>query len=704
MYLILAVSLFMSLISWSVCCSEQHVCLKDGTCRPIRNNSLSCGFQNSVSAAGWRMLNTTSTEESLLYAERGVCSPGLVQNIEPFSGFLECVRRRNYPNAYSTELASLNPEEESSYHRKHCGRWIDARKRLVGTTKWAFYDEDDVVEAVNNQILGRGAAALGKTDLAKFRVSCKAMLASSHGVGAAAQKAYEHLMSEMPSDLETNADSALTGLGVLSSHFCDAPALVGLSFENDLLVLKIADGIDIKTSVLSESLYAMGGSRRELDDLKAFAELMQTVPDDTASESDALAVIYGSYKGSYVESAASALNPVRTSIPPTLNVLHKFTSVLRLANFGGSQRAAAYVKGLAATCALQIRTNIDGSFGQLQVNSEQATHAALGRMHTPPEVDRFKDVDGEHVFNASRSTWSTTSATPRDLTGSGSIRARCLDLGRMAFLDDFDRAAYELLVTEQLSERIQTMTADVRERVAAEMEVEGNIGRIFSGNADRAWAAAQVRLASVRISGAPRSNWAGSKLPKFVRPDLGSSDGALVILLKQARAVYLDRAVRAVRHNHPCTMPSLFDSSSRNAYLLVSENVMCSMLLPGIIVAPFADERYDDASLYSRLGYIIGHEFSHVTALQHKWQNLYADQLLKGYEVSTYTEGIADLGAAQAVLSTGKVGAVELCAHISQLWCGRTGELDEYMVSSEGLSHPVANFRGDQICKFLLES
>ena len=35
------------------------------------------------------------------------------------------------------------------------------------------------------------------------------------------------------------------------------------------------------------------------------------------------------------------------------------------------------------------------------------------------------------------------------------------------------------------------------------------------------------------------------------------------------------------------------------------------MILPGLIVPPFADERYDDESLYARFGYGVGHELAH---------------------------------------------------------------------------------------------
>ena len=73
------------------------------------------------------------------------------------------------------------------------------------------------------------------------------------------------------------------------------------------------------------------------------------------------------------------------------------------------------------------------------------------------------------------------------------------------------------------------------------------------------------------------------------------------------------------------------------------------MVLPGLLVPPFADERYDDASLATRLGFVMAHEFMHVTAYESQWSEAYATHLLGDYPESTHVEAIADLGAAASL-------------------------------------------------------
>ena len=132
--------------------------------------------------------------------------------------------------------------------------------------------------------------------------------------------------------------------------------------------------------------------------------------------------------------------------------------------------------------------------------------------------------------------------------------------------------------------------------------------------------------------------------------------------------------------------------------MLLSTEFSCAMLMPGLLVPPFADERYDDASLYSRVGYVIAHEFMHVTAFRSRWDNAYADYLLHRYDPQTYIEAIADAGAMATLMHIGKTSNETLCAHVSQLWCARVGTQDRVAGS-----HPLSNERGDYACAFLRE-
>ena len=207
-----------------------------------------------------------------------------------------------------------------------------------------------------------------------------------------------------------------------------------------------------------------------------------------------------------------------------------------------------------------------------------------------------------------------------------------------------------------------------------------------------------MRAAKVRIAGAPRGTWAGIDR-EFRRPALQSDDGALTIIVKQARAVFLDRMLPVATSAGICEHPALYPGVSRNAYLLLTSSSACSMLLPGLLVPPFADERYDEASLASRVGFVMAHEFMHVTAYQSQWNSIYAKHLLGNYPDSTYIEAIADVGAAASLASLDYVSNETICASVSQLFCGRVGWM--LVLNEVPPWHPPANIRGDNVCQFL---
>jgi len=150
-----------------------------------------------------------------------------------------------------------------------------------------------------------------------------------------------------------------------------------------------------------------------------------------------------------------------------------------------------------------------------------------------------------------------------------------------------------------------------------------------------------------------------------------------------------------------CEHPPLFPSLTRNAYLLTL--APCAMLLPAILVPPFASDRYDQRSLYNRIGFVIAHEVAHVASRPELWDQQERDRLLSNYSASAHTEAAADLTAADAVVSTGKTTSEALCADVSQMWCGR--EPTPLWGSSTSVaparSHPPVNARGDRICEFL---
>jgi hypothetical protein len=291
---------------------------------------------------------------------------------------------------------------------------------------------------------------------------------------------------------------------------------------------------------------------------------------------------------------------------------------------------------------------------------------------------------------ARKATMSITSATRP------SARAVCLRAARVAFSDAFDSVSFNQLVTPLLYDRIENMTERLRGAAIATLQAP-LIGNLYATTEKRDAAVEQLRTTRVRIAGAPSGSWAGAD-SNFVRPSFRSDDGAILMLMKQSRAVFLDRLARVVTQASMCSHPPLFDSLERNAYLLLSRTFSCAVFLPGLLVSPFADERFNDESLYSRVGYVMAHEFLHVTSHRGDWDESYAAYLLYRYEPQVYLEAMADVGALATIMRLGVVSNSSLCAHLSQIWCARIGLLSSNRVAS---SHPLSNHRGDHGCEFL---
>jgi len=207
--------------------------------------------------------------------------------------------------------------------------------------------------------------------------------------------------------------------------------------------------------------------------------------------------------------------------------------------------------------------------------------------------------------------------------------------------------------------------------------------------------AVDVEMTHIRIPGAPRGTWAGATRPLPVA-QLDSTDGVFVMAAKQARSLYLDRQSALVYDAiHPCEAPSAYEALTPNAYIYPS--LRCSYYLLGVAWRPFADAAYDDASLVSRFGYLIGHELAH-NNLNYAY-NTGISELTRRYPcASTRDEAFADILGTLGLLSTGLINSSDACSHVSQTWCAR---VPIGMGNCMGQSHPLANVRGDALCQTL---
>ena len=691
-------SFFVAGVSYSLHCSTAYDCIDQGTCYPIHEGY--CSFRNSVTPAGFRIFNLSNNGDSIGSLTRGVCSPGERQNVD-LGGDLVCVRAPSFPNAYMNELVDA---EESTASYRNCGKWIAAHPTVDHAQYWSFFDEaavrDDVVQDIKNE----GSATVAFDDVSRFRAECERMIINS-AVAPSALNAYEYLKAKMVHP--SSPKDVLRHVGVLTSHYCDAPISIGITFgHNDAFSINATSGSNMGSDAASEALYALGESnvarhraREFITELES-APLHALPPISTQELSD---VLDGALLGTWVETSLQIQSPVTIQLSDTIETLIRFLHALSETS---AEHAHAYLLACAAQCAFSTRAVVTGEFGansaveygsdrmQAQRKSKPKL-SAFGRLEAPDyEAERFSPVGQAEVFFASSLTLSmlrSKNVIPIDATTSHA-KSACFSAASIAFADALDTAVLAKLTTPKLIQFLSPLVTSLKDFVAIAIQ-NSRISPLISGEANRALLATQARAVKFRIAGAPRGSEFGRE-NDFERPSFESSDGALLMLLKQANAVFLDRIRLALDGSDLCQHPPLYPSTSRNAYLLTSSP--CAMLLPNILVPPFASDRYDQQSLTSRIGFVIAHEAAHVASKTSLWDMDEASKLLHNYTESTWIEAAADLTAATAIMMTGKVTKQNLCDDICQLWCARTTGIE-----GVGRSHPAPNVRGDNVCSFL---
>ena len=690
------VSLFFALIGHVTVCAEQQHCVDRGTCYSLNSGSPldpSCSFRTTVTPAGYKLLNASVQYDTMQRMDRGVCAPGLRQMVDSVTGDLTCVRKRSWPNALVEEIGDPGA---STDHDRHCGKWIAAGSIAHGEQMWAWFDAEATERDVDNLVRALGASRMATTDLGKFRASCRTMVASN-SAGASTRQAYNLLAPGL------NAESlgvALESVGFLASHYCDAPALVGVGIQDDRFTTKVLPGIVLSSQDLRNALYAVGESRALRDEAIAFADAMRNLHDAALAPTtleQATAVVRGSYRNTWLSELVGGASAVPTDSARN-DPLERFVKTF---DAHGAAKARSYLAGVAAVCSLAAQSMVVHEAGQLlplipqrtRASRDSRRSAALGRLVAPDQ--QHDDVTEETLLNASTVRLSSLAALAS--AGRSSAREVCLAAAKRVFPDDFDRIAFNALVTPALYARLEQLANRLRDDAAVVLS-EDTIGNIFAEYDDRSRAYSKIRATKVRIAGAPRGTWAGVDRA-FRRPDLASDDSALVIIAKQARAVFLDRLLPVLTNSSICEHAALFPGISRNAYLLLTQSSACSMILPGLIVPPFADERYDEASLATRVGFVMAHEYLHVTAFREQWNTVYETVLLGDYPHFQRVEAIADVGAAATVVRSPGVTNETVCASVSQLFCGRVGWMPSWNDAPRW--HPPPNVRGDNVCEFL---
>ena len=690
--IVLVVALGFGLFGGAVHCYEYTACHQAGTCSNAsrgRVMELSCAFYNHVTVSG-DVLYGKGNQSSYQSLTQSVCAPGERLHINSVTTRVECAPWRSWPNALNAEI--MRPGA-AAVHDQVCGAWIDAGPMAPAHIHyWSFYDGLKANAAVRNAELALySSTRLSATDMGKFYTSCQhAILGGSGAIRSSAKAAYDLLKTGL-SGLITER-RVLEAAGFLSSYHCDAPAQLGVTVQGGILKATVFSGSAFNQGVLSEALYAV----EESNAMQGLAEQGNDLLNANRKTSPmaTLTQLEYAFEGATGRTDHDSV-PLQYGVTPELDGLAWMVSDTR----SYYAEAGAYLHGVAALCSFALQGSMtleaagDWSTAKMreqmtQLRAAKPSATALGRLKGTQGTMLVDDPSNVTVAEATTVTWSQLQAEPV-----GNPAADCPALARFLFPDRLDEEHFSLMITNDLYERFRGMTEVLRESVAWVVENNAAVNAVF---VDAAAVASTVRSTTVRIAGAPRGTWAGIQRG-YSDGHLESTDGPMLMALKQSQAIFTDRINLLFDNANPCTAPAVYSALEANAYIYPGKT--CTHMLLGVLRKPMADERYDNTSLATRAGYVMSHELAHNT-LNSDWHQGPLATLLSQYSQNYYSEAIADVVSALAIVHSGYATAQQACHHISQLWCAR---VPLTWSTSTRNTHPGPNERGDKLCQTLVD-
>ena len=685
---ILVIASFLGIFGGFVHCSEYARCHDAGTCSNAsrwRVMELSCSFTNHVSIAGDALYGSSNASYFSILT-RSVCAAGERLHVNSVTGSTECAPWRSWPSALNAEI--MQPEATDK-HDQMCGAWIQAGPLMPQSVEyWSFYDTAKANAAiVNAETASYSSTRLAATDMGKFYAACQqAILAGSAAIRASAKGAYVHLKSALGS-VHTVQD-VMEAAGWLASHYCDGPVLMGTTVSSAKYHAVAYRGSSFGTGTLAEALFAMD---EELH-LQNLAERGNSILNANAMSSPAVTMQDLDW---LFEGATSRLD--HANVPLLYRSTPELDGLKWLADNGYMEEARAFLHGQAAMCAFALQGSLDvEAAGEWSLRSQDLTRmreerpkaASLGRLAATATAEHLFEADNETLAQASTVSWSQLKAEPV-----GNPSTDCPALARFLFPDRLDREHFDAMVTPTLHSRIESMSEHLRTAVQWVVQNHPSIVPILQDPAAVADAVSRTRI---RLAGARRASYGGI-VRDYADGLLDSTDGPMVMALKQARAIFMDRVNILFDDLNVCTGPPVMDAMSANGYIYPGYD--CTHILLGIMRKPFADERYDNVSLASRLGYIIAHELAHNTRVT-TWDTTEINSVLSRYSTNYHSEALADLVSALAIMHAGYATAEELCSHISQLWCARVPLTWQ---PSTTAAHPGPNERSDKLCQTFVD-
>ena len=664
---ILGIAAVFALFSLLHSCSTLHEC--DSCTATLRG--LGCSYVGSASVFGDAEYNSSA---SLGVLARGACSPGERQQLD--HGYRVCRPLRAYPEALETEVFGAN----TSYHSRYCGAWIDSKSSVRETpVYYSTYDQDIVNHDVQHAIDASFAFPIGYGDLGKFNAACERVHGNVAALRAASRIAFSR-MHDAVLKHNTSMEGRLHDLGALAVHGCDTPVGVSVSVNANGFFAHLQAGTLPSATRMRQSLAAMHLAPVAPGALRVLELIAGAAPTHgVIDEAHALAILGGAadFPPAIAEAMADG-GKLRTEPTPELA---RLISVVGSGNVSATD-VDAFLSGLLAVCVLEIDDLIDHP----EDREALPRFTALGRRRYTGDGDPLNDDDADKAMVGAPFTWSGL-----NFFSPGRHEKVCADFTAAMFPEEIDSIAYRALVPDGLSEAVETVWPMLKEAVADVLVTDPDIAAVLG---DSAAVAAVANTVALRIPGAPDyTSFAQRRAP--VDLQLSSDSGVVWMAMQAAAANFRRRALELLNPGAEiCDHDFLYSALTVNAYIIPS--FKCSHILLGMLRRPFADDLYDDVSLATRLGFILGHEIAHSTMLTTRsyWRS---PALFAGYQASTLDEAIADLVSAKALIHAELATAEEVCAHVSQLWCGVAP-----LWRPTDPSHPLVNERGDLLCSKIL--
>ena len=682
--LVLGVGLSSAILCGLTTCNTASSCEQAGTC--TQTSEAFCGFRNKVSVKSDGILKRDTTTEMQSMLLTGLCSPGDRTQRSPNTGDVVCAPFFPYPSGKNLDIMDPNGTTPA---KRACGKWIDAGGPSIMMSHVVRRGSYDNAQWINSMLDAEDASTkdsrVASTNMAKFRAECRrTTLSGPAAVRSAAETAYKYFEDYIDSNAKDRR-GFLRSVGFEMGHRCAATVQAGsYLLTTGSFTVYVANGYyfdaNALSSALSEFLQPLELQRdaddanREIYKYFVSAEL----PEPTAEE------VYDVLAG-----AVGQDNFTSDFEKDTLGLL---TAALRYYD-SNPTKAVAYLKGIAAFCSYSPLS----VFSKSSSTSGRTLHAQMKRIRSkkPPAsgLGRLREVDDEvtsagSLFNA---TTLTLVHAIDDVSSSDSSDHGCLYLMRSVFSDEVEEARFDATVPRELYDRLETLVAVVRDgiRLAAYSEPVHRVLNNASLFADRA------ANTEVRIVGAPRGTWAGLARP-IPRPEIHSSDGMFVMIMKQARASFMDEVVFVGLGDttSPCDHAPLSSQTAWNAYIL--RDLDCSVYFLGIMHRPMADAAYDDATLFSRVLHVVAHEMGHV-AESVGWSDSELFRILHHYHPDTFTEAFADVVGAVAVLHSGLVTRDNFITLFCGVWCSREPFGWKHPTTTPPTVHPSGNSRCDNL-------